>query len=96
MSYLWSIVVQAWFFSTPIVYPPVARARSSWQSYPSLLRIYNDLPMAVIVRIYRNLLYDLRMPRLIDFGMLSGMRSSALLIGWWIFDRFEGRFAEEL
>ena len=38
-----------------------------WQA-----RIYNNVPMAVAVRIYRNLMYDLRMPRLIDFGLLTG------------------------
>ena len=52
--------------------------------------------MAVVVRVYRNLMYDLRMPRLLDFGLLVGYATVALLVGWWIFDRLEGRFAEEL
>jgi ABC-2 type transport system permease protein len=95
MSYLWGIAVQAWFFSTPIVYPIVIAERQL-ADHPNLLRIYNDLPMAVIVRIYRHLLYDLRMPRLLDFGLLAAYAAVALLIGWWIFDRLEGRFAEEL
>lgn len=95
MGYLWGIAVQAWFFSTPIVYPLVIAERQL-ADHPTLLRIYNDLPMAVVVRIYRNLLYDLRMPRLLDFGFLVGYSVAALLIGWWIFDRLEGRFAEEL
>lgn len=95
MAYLWGIAVQAWFFSTPIVYPLVIAERQL-ADHPTLLRIYNDLPMAVVVRIYRNLMYDLRMPRLIDFGLLTGYAAVALLVGWWIFDRLEGRFAEEL
>jgi ABC-2 type transport system permease protein len=95
MAYLWSIAVQAWFFSTPIVYP-LAIAERQLADHPTLLRIYNDLPMAVIVRIYRNLMYDLRMPRLVDYGLLAGYAVVALLVGWWIFDRLEGRFAEEL
>ena len=95
MSYLWGIAVQAWFFSTPIVYPLVLAERQL-ADHPTMLRIYNDLPMAVVVRIYRNLMYDLRMPRLIDYGLLAGYAVVALLIGWWIFDRLEGRFAEEL
>jgi ABC-type polysaccharide/polyol phosphate export permease len=95
MSYLWGIAVQAWFFSTPIVYP-LALAERQLADHPTILRIYNDLPMAVVVRIYRNLMYDLRMPRLIDFGLLTGYAVVALLVGWWIFDRLEGRFAEEL
>ena len=31
-----------------------------------------------------------------DYALLVGYSVVALLIGWWIFDRFEGRFAEEL
>jgi lipopolysaccharide transport system permease protein len=95
MTYLWGIVMQGWFFLTPIVYPPSTVEREL-ADYPTLVRIYNDMPMAVVVRMYRNLLYDLRMPRLIDFGLLSAFALTALLLGWWIFDRFEGRFAEEL
>ena len=95
MSYLWGIVVQAWFFSTPIVYP-IDLVESRLADRPTILRIYNDLPMTVVVRIYRHLLYDLRMPRLVDLGMLTAYAAVAVLAGWWIFDRLEGRFAEEL
>jgi lipopolysaccharide transport system permease protein len=95
MTYLWSIFVQAWFFSTPIVYSPSFVA-DKLVDHPTVLRIYNDLPMAVIVRIYRNLLFDLRWPRLIDYGLLSVYALIAFFIGWWIFDKLEGRFAEEL
>lgn len=95
MTYLWSIVVQAWFFATPIVYP-LSLVEERLADHPTFLRIYNDLPMAVAVRIYRNLMYDLRMPRLLDFGLLTGYALVALLAGWWIFDKLEGRFAEEL
>ncbi|MFW2332949.1 ABC transporter permease [Ilumatobacter sp.] len=95
MTYLWGILVQVWFFTTPIVYTPELVEREL-ADYPTLVRIYNDLPMAVVVRIYRNLLYDLRMPRLIDYGLLSAYALVALAFGWWLFDRLEGRFAEEL
>jgi ABC-2 type transport system permease protein len=95
MTYLWGILVQAWFFSTPIVYAPDLVEREL-VNYPTVVRIYNDLPMAVIVRIFRNLMFDLRMPRLIDFGLLTGYAVVALFAGWWLFDKLEGRFAEEL
>ncbi len=95
MSYLWGILVQAWFFSTPIVYPP-GLVQDRLANHPNLLRLYNDLPMAVVVRVYRNLLYDLRMPRLIDYGFLVVYGLTALFVGWWLFDKLEGRFAEEL
>ena len=62
----------------------------------TLLRIYNNIPITTAVRMYRNLLYDLRMPRLIDFVVLGGTAVVVLLAGWWLFDRLEARFAEEL
>ena len=95
VAYLWGIASQAWFFATPIVYPP-SSAAEQLARYPTLLRIYNDLPMAVIARVFRNLLYDTRWPRLIDYGLLAVYAVVALLVGWWIFDRLEDRFAEEL
>lgn len=93
LSYLWSIVVQAWFFSTPVVYPP---SLVEGRLPAGVLRIYNDLPMAVAVRIFRDLMYHERMPRLLDFGLLAAYAIAVLLAGWWIFDKLEGRFAEEL
>ncbi len=95
MSYLWGILVQAWFFSSPIVYPPKL-VIDRLSAHPTVIRIYNDLPMAVVVRVYRNLLYDLQMPRLVDYGLLTVYGLSALFVGWWLFDKLEGRFAEEL
>jgi ABC-type polysaccharide/polyol phosphate export permease len=95
LSYLWSIIVQGWFFATPIVYDP-RLAATQLAGHRTLLRIYNDQPTAVVARIYRNLMYDLRMPRLLDYGLLTAYAFGALLLGWWIFDKLEGRFAEEL
>lgn len=93
LSYLWTILVQALFFATPVVYPPhlVIDRLPYW-----LERIYQHMPMTVAVRIYRDLMYDLRMPRGIDIGTLALFAVVALFVGWWIFDRLEGRFAEEL
>ena len=95
VAYLWSIALQGWFFATPIVYP-LKLAEDQLADYPTLLRIYEDSPMAVVVRVYRTLLYDTTWPRLIDYGLLVAYAVMALLIGWWIFDRVEDRFAEEL
>jgi len=95
LSYLWGIVVQGWFFATPIVYDP-GLAERRLADHRTLLRVYNNQPMAVVARVFRNLMYDMRMPRLLDYSLLVGYAFGALLIGWWIFDRLEGRFAEEL
>lgn len=93
LTYLWGIVVQAWFFATPIVYPSslVADRVPGW-----VHRIYDDLPMAVVARLFRALLYDLRWPAPTDLGLLTAYAAASLAFGWWVFDRLEGRFAEEL
>jgi len=95
IAYLWSIALQGWFFATPIVYPP-GLAAEQLADHPNLLAVYDHLPMAVVVRIYRHLLYDLSMPTMADFGILALYAVAAVLAGWWVFDRVEGRFAEEL
>ena len=95
LSYLWSILVQGWFFATPIVYAP-SFAEEALADHPTILRIYNDLPMAVMARMFRNLMYDMRLPRLVDFGLLAIYAFAALAVGWWIFDKVEKGFAEEL
>jgi lipopolysaccharide transport system permease protein len=93
LTYLWTIIAQGWFFLTPIVYPPSVvndRIHGFWY------RVYINQPMAVAARIFRNLMYDLRMPRMIDFGLLGLYAAISLVIGWWVFGKLEGRFAEEL
>ena len=94
LTYLWTIVSQLWFFGTPVVYPASlleGRNIPGW-----LLRAYNDLPMAVAARLFRALLYDLKFPRLLDFGLLGGYGVAMLAIGWLVFSKLSGRFAEEL
>lgn len=93
LTYLWTIIAQAWFFTTPLVYPPsIVEARISH----TLFVIYDHLPMAVVARMFRNLLYDLRFPAALDWALLTGYAVVTLLVGWWVFTRLEGRFAEEL
>jgi ABC-type polysaccharide/polyol phosphate export permease len=93
LTYLWSIVSQAWFFATPLVYPAalVENKVPDW-----VFSIYQHLPMAVIVRAFRSVLYDIRWPALTDVALMSAYALIAVVIGWWIFDRLEPRFAEEL
>lgn len=93
LTYLWGIVVQAWFFLTPIVYS-VEFARDRLPSWA--FRIFDNQPMAVVVRSMRDLLYHLRAPTLTDWVLMAIYAVVVFLLGWWVFSRFEGRFAEEL
>lgn len=92
-AYLWGIVSQVWFFVTPIVYSPalVEPRLPDW-----LYAIYSHLPMTIAVSMYRDLLYDRRMPPALDFVYLGVVAAITLVIGWRIFARLAPRFAEEL
>ena len=68
MNHLWGILLQIWFFLTPVVYPPelVEDKLPTWAFW-----IYEHLPMAVAVRLFRTLLYDVRYPTVLQFGYLA-------------------------
>jgi ABC-type polysaccharide/polyol phosphate export permease len=93
LTYLWSIISQAWFFATPLVYPAflVEDKVPGWA-----FSIYQHLPMAVIVRTFRSVLYDTQWPALGDVGLMAVYAAVVFAAGWWIFDHLEPRFAEEL
>ena len=99
MNYLWVIVLQLWFFATPIVYPPslleeqiAARPRiPGW-----VADVAEANPMAGFVRVFRRLLYDGGAPGLTTYLGLVATAFASLAIGWAIFTRLSGRFAEEV
>ena len=99
MNYLWVIVLQLWFFATPIVYPPslldeqlAARPRiPGW-----VADVVQANPMAGFVRVFRRLLYDGGAPGLTTYLGLVATAFASLAIGWAIFTRLSGRFAEEV
>jgi ABC-2 type transport system permease protein len=92
MSYLWTIVIQMWFFTTPIVYTE-DRLSGLNETARAILR-WN--PMAVFIRGFRTMLYHGQM---VDVGNLVACTSFAagsLVLGWATFVRLSRRFAEEL
>ena len=46
--------------------------------------------------VFRNLMYDNRFPSLTDSMYCVGAGLVSVLVGYWLFTRFEGRMAEEL
>jgi len=94
MQYLvGNILLQAWFFLTPIVYP--IRIVNEKASKP-VARLYSWNPMVRYVETYRDLLYDNRGPTLVNSLYLIGTAAIVLVIGMTIFRRYESRLAEEL
>jgi ABC-2 type transport system permease protein len=95
VQYLVSIGMQMWFYATPIVYP-ISLVHDALEDRPLLLDLYRLNPMTRLVEMYRDLLYDLRLPPALDVVYVVGIAVACLLAGWWMFSRFEGRLAEEL
>jgi len=93
VSYLWAIVIQVWFFATPIVYPPsLLEARApGWVN--NVLKLN---PMNGFVETYRRLLYDAGSPGLPTFLGLVITSFASLAIGWAIFNRMSRRLPEEV
>lgn len=99
LKYLWLIVLQAWFFATPIVYPPslVDEQIRATERMPNwTLDVLEANPVAMFVRAYRRLLYDGGAPSAGDLAVLAVISVVSLAIGWWVFLRLSSRFAEEV
>ena len=93
LPYLWGIVLQVWFFATPIVYPPSLLEE---QLSPTVNQILSYNPMARFAAAFRRTLYDGTAPGAASTLALAGISLLTLALGWKIFQRLSYRFAEEL
>ena len=93
LKYLWTIVTQIWFFSTPVIYDPARieeKVSGFWYS------IYHWNPSTAFIRSFRHVTFDGRGPDLIDLVVLVLVSFASLAIGLAVFGRFSRRIAEEL
>jgi ABC-type polysaccharide/polyol phosphate export permease len=89
VQHFMGILLQLWFYATPIVYPITV--------VPENIRfVYGLNPMVRFVEAYRDCLYDLRMPPLLDWIYLIGVAAVTLAAGWAIFVKLEPKLAEEM
>lgn len=101
-QYLMGIVMQIWFYLTPVIYPVALVQQPSDQlggllgSSVTVLDLYRLNPMERFVEIMRNLLYDNRWPAADDMLYFTIVSLLSLVIGVLIFRRFESRLAERL
>lgn len=93
MNYLWGILLQVWFFMTPVVYAPTLLDGRA----PEWLRKVLILnPMHAFVTAYRDTLYHGRMPSASRLILLLVASLTTLTLGWLIFKRMSRRLAEEV
>ena len=92
LPYLWTIVIQVWFFLTPIVYSfDTVKDRLTGPA----LRIIEWNPMSMFIRSFRHVLFDGTHPSFTTLGVLTLISGFTLLAGLATFVRFNRRLAEE-
>ena len=89
LEYILNIVLMAWFYMTPIVY--------SIDMVPTEYRgIFLINPMSSIIMFYREILYYKKAPDFSFFGNIVLYSIIMIFIGYFVFERLQKSFAEEL
>lgn len=101
VQHLVGILFQVWFYLTPIVYPILQVEKMSASRGPvfgdvTLVDLYRLNPMESFVEVFRNLLYDNRLPEWGSVLQCVGWAAAALALGAWVFERHQRRLAEVL
>lgn len=89
LSYILAIVVMAWQYLTPVMYP------SSWVP-DRLLGIWNLNPLTPIIDAYRDVLYYKVCPDLTSLIKATVIGFVFIVIGYISFRRMQRKFAEEI
>jgi ABC-2 type transport system permease protein len=96
-EHLVRLFTQIWFWLTPIIYPLSLVAESDAELLGvDLLTIYKLNPMVWFVEAYRDVLFDLRGPRLTTMCVLALWAVIPLAVGSWYFRKRQARIAESL
>jgi len=102
LSYLLTIVLQFWFYLTPILYPVDMVATQSDRlgglagTSVTLLNLYQLNPVEGFIEIFRNLLYDNAMPELSRILIALAWAVGAFGAGVWLYSKKERQMAELL
>jgi homopolymeric O-antigen transport system permease protein len=86
---IYQVVLTAWFYVTPIMYPmdlvPAGYRRLVWAN-----------PMSYLVEAFREPIYGGTLPSLATIGTASIFSLGTLLVGWLVFERTSDRLAYHL
>ncbi len=102
LSYLLTVVLQFWFYLTPVLYPvelveTQSTALGGLLGTPiTLLDLYTLNPVEGFIEIFRNLLYDNRLPALSTVIVALVWTLCAIGFGTWIYSKKEKMLAELL
>jgi len=90
-----SILLQMWMYLTPIIYP-ITLVEAAARDHPWVLVVYRLNPMEHFVMVFRNLLYDNRLPELSDIVWCFASAGIVFTLGYLVFARAERQFAQLL
>lgn len=89
LSYILAIVVMAWQYLTPVMYP------SSWVP-DKLLGVWRLNPLTPIIDAYRDVLYYKVAPNLTSLVQATAIGVIFIVVGYILFRRMQRKFAEEI
>ena len=95
VGYLVGIVMNIWFYATPIVYP-LSLVAAQTANHPWILDVWELNPLTQFVEFSRAIFYTHQMPSLARWAFLVVVPFLTLALGWWIFERKAAELAEEL
>jgi ABC-2 type transport system permease protein len=101
-QYFLTILLQIWMYLTPIIYPislvetQSDRVGGLFGTPITLIDIYSLNPMEHFVSVFRQLLYDNRLPDPVDALTCVLWALGVFSIGLWVFRRNERKLAEAL
>ena len=89
LEHILGILMMVWFYLTPIVYSiDMIPAKFKWIIYVN--------PMAVIISAYRDILFYNIMPNFQQLGIIFIYSLVFLILGYFIFEKLQKNFVEEL
>lgn len=92
VEHILSIVVMAWMYVTPILYPiTILEGKPAWAGLVMHLN-----PMTGIITAYQSTILDHQMPDWAWFGYSALAALAVFFIGFWVFNRYKFRFEEEV
>jgi len=90
------IILQMWMFLTPIIYPITFVENRAETAGEWVLFVYRLNPMERFVAVFRNLMYDNRLPDASDTIFCLVVALAVFALGFLVFSRNEKRLAELL
>ncbi len=92
VQHIIGIVVMAWMYVTPVLYPiTLIQAKPAWAQF-----IVNLNPMTTIINFYQKLILDHTFPDMRWFAYSTVAAVVVFVVGFMVFNRYKFRFEEEI